>query len=171
MLLQVSRRAADHSSHLAHQHRVLAAVRQIADTYRNINALLDHAHHPVDQQGIDADLGILLKETDHHRRDVQVAKQHRRGDRQLPTRLRVTARRRRFSFLNVRQNPTAVFQVSLPGLRQVHIARGPNQQLRADTHLQRRHRPSHAGRRQSQPPRRRREALLLGNGGEDVHFL
>ncbi|MNC75932.1 hypothetical protein D3C75_1275480 [compost metagenome] len=47
--LQIPGRATDHPTHLAHPDRMLIAVRQCTDTHRHINALLDHAHHPVDQ--------------------------------------------------------------------------------------------------------------------------
>ncbi|MNE87670.1 hypothetical protein D3C80_1848970 [compost metagenome] len=78
---------------------------------------------------------------------------------------------RGFGLLNVRQYPSAVIQITLPGFGQVHTARGSRQQLRANACFHRRHRPGHTGRRQPQPSGSRRETLVLGNRNEHLHFL
>src|SRR5471032_2549267 len=53
----------------------------------------------------------------------------------------------------------------------MHASGSACQQLSANAFFQRRHGPGHAGRRHPQTPGGRREALLLGDGGEDLHFV
>ncbi|MCY1450179.1 hypothetical protein D9M71_669640 [compost metagenome] len=89
----------------------------------------------------------------------------------MPTGLDVTACRGILSFLHFSQNSSTVFQISLPRLAQINTARSAREQLRANALLQRRHRPGNAGGGQTQTPRCCGKALVLGDGGEDLHFL
>jgi hypothetical protein len=74
-------------------------------------------------------------------------------------------------FLHLGENSPTVFQITQTRFAQMHAAGGTDQQLRTNSLLQPRHRPGHAGCRQTQAPRGSGEALLLGNDGEDLHFL
>ena len=150
---------------------MLIAVGQLPDAHGHVDALLHHADHTIHQQRIDRDIGELRQKIHHQWRDKQLTKQYRCGNRQLPTGLGVTARRRVLGFLHLGENSPTIFKITLARLAQMNAARGAREQLRTNTLLQRRDRARDTGGRHAQTPRGRRKPLILCDCGEDLHFL
>src|SRR5437899_927099 len=93
----------------------------------------------------------------------------RRRDHQPSTRPRWLRLRRAFGFLDITENSSDTLQIARADVGQRHVPRGPLQQPRAETVLQRRNQPRHARRRQPEFARRRRKTLKVGHRDKGLH--
>ncbi len=171
MLVEITGRGAHHSAHFADLDRLLPRFLQMADTHGHVDAFIGHVDHAVDQQGVDIHQGKAVQVIAQHWRHIQLAEQHRRGHRQVPTGDGITACRGFFSFIQFGEDTPTIFQVTLTGLGQVQAAGGACQQLSADALFHGGDGPGHARRRSVQAARSSGEALLLGHREKHLHFM
>ena len=74
-----------------------------------------------------------------------------------------------FGFLDIGEDAAGALQIARADIGQRHRARGPLQQPRAETILQRRDQPGHAGWRQAEFAGGRRKALEVGDRDKGGH--
>ena len=143
----------------------------MADPDREIDAILDEVDHAVGQTEVDADIGVALQVGDHYSADVQPAEPYRRRDHELSLRPGAFALDGVLRLLDIGQDPPRPLQVTRAGVGQRHLPRGPLQQPRAETILQRRDQPRDARRRQAKPARRGSKTPQVGHGDKGLHGI
>ncbi len=143
----------------------------MADPDREIDAVLDEVDHAVGQPEVDADVAVALQVGGHHAADMQPAEADRRRDDELPLRPGALARDGVLRLPDIGQDPPRALQVARAGVGQRHLPRGPLQQPRAETVLQRGNQPRDARRRQAKPARRGGKTPQVGHGDESLHGI
>lgn len=99
----------------------------------------------VHEVGLHRHPGMGFQEGQHHRQQVQAAKDHGRRHAQRADGLDVRTARQRIGVRQRLQDAAGIGQVTLPRVRQPKAARGADQQARAKVLLQRGHLPGHGG--------------------------
>ena len=143
----------------------------MADPDREIDAVFDQVDHAIRQPQLTGDLRIAGQIGRHDRADMEAAKANRRRDHQPSTRPRPFALRRTFGLLDIGEDAPDTFQIARADIGQRHRARGPLQQPRPETILQRRHQPCDRRRRQPQSARRRRKTPEVGHRDKGLHGI
>src|SRR6476659_10070346 len=146
-----------------------AGVGEMAYPDREIDTVFDQIDHAVRQSQFARDLGITCQIGRHHRADMEAAESDRRRDHQPAARPRPLRLCRAFGFLDIGENPPDPFPVARADVGQRHLPRGPLQQPRAQTFLQRRNQPRHARGRQPEFARGRRKPLKVGHRDKGLH--
>src|SRR6476646_3027311 len=136
---------------------------------REIDPVFDQIDHAVRQSQFARDLGITCQIGRHHRADMEAPESDRRRDHQPSARPRPLRLRRAFGFLDIGENPPDPFQIARADIGQRHLPRGPLQQPRAETFLQRRDQPRHARGRQPEFAGGRRKPLKVGHRDKGLH--
>ena len=116
----------------------------MADSDREIDAVFDQIDHAVRQSQFAGDLGIAGQIRRHHGTDMEAPESDRRRHHQPSARPRPLRLRRAFGFLDIGEYPSDTFQIARADVGQRDLPRGPLQQPRAETILQRRNQPRHA---------------------------
>jgi hypothetical protein len=122
VLGQISGRRADEAPDRSYLQRRHPGGREVGDTHRHVESFLHQVHDPVNEQGGGAHPGMAAEEVEQSRGDVHTSEQHRGGDRQLPMRLTVRARRRLLRLVDLGQDAAAILEVAVAGLGQAHAA-------------------------------------------------
>src|SRR6266702_1522834 len=146
-----------------------SGVGEMADPDREIDAVFDQIDRAVRQPQFARNLAIACQIRRHHRTDMEPSESDRRRDHQPSARPRSLRLRRAFGFLDIGENPSDTLQVARADVGQRHLPRGPLQQPRAETILQRRNQPRHARRRQPEFTGRRRKTLEVGHRDKGLH--
>jgi hypothetical protein len=141
----------------------------MADPDGKIDAVFDQIDHAVRQPQFAGYLGITLQIRRHDRTDVQAAESDRRRHHQPPARPDTFALGSPLGFLDIGENTACALQIAGADIGQRHLPRGPLQQPRAETLLQRRDQPRHARGRQPKLARRRRKTLEVGHRDKGLH--
>ena len=155
--------------HLADLAGDQAGIGEVTDPDGEVDAVFHQVDHAVRQPQFAGDLGIAHQIGRHHRADVQASETDRGRDRQPPARPRAFALDRAFGFLDIGEDAPDPLEIARADIGQRHRPRGPLQQPRAETVLQRRDQPRHARRRQPQLARRRRKTPEVGDGDKGLH--
>ena len=100
---------------------------------------------------------------------MKPAEADRGGNHQPSARPGALALGRAFGLLDIGEDAAGALQIARAGIGQRHRPRGPLQQPRAETVLQRRDQPRHARWRQAEFSRGRGEALQVGDGDKGLH--
>ena len=143
----------------------------MADPDREIDAILDEVDHAVGQAEVDADVGVALQVGDRYSADVEPAEPYRRRDHELSLRPGAFALDGVLRLPDIGQDPPRPLQVTRAGVGQRHLPRGPLQQPRAETILQRGDQPRDARRRQAKPARRGSKTPQVGHGDKGLHGI
>lgn len=168
---EVAGSAADDPAHRADPERGEAGIGEVADADRDVDALLDEVHRPVDEQRAGGHRRVGVEVVGEDRQDVEPPEQHRGGDRERAGHHAGVARRRGLGLGDLDEDAPALLDVAAPGLGEPHRAGGAGEQPGADRRLERRHRPRHHRRARVEVPRRLGEAHRLRDRRDDAHGL
>ena len=112
------------------------AVRQRADSRRDVDTFLDNPDIAIDQHHSDIELFISLQHIGDHRQNMQPSEHHRCGDIKLTPGFAVRAGYPSLGILNVRQDLSRIGQKTRAVIGQRHSARGTVEQRHTQTAFQ-----------------------------------
>jgi hypothetical protein len=168
---KIGRARTDDASDAADPDRDHARIRQLADTQREIDMLIEKIDDAVDQHHLDIDLAIGLEELRHDRDEMETAEHDRRGQDEFAPGRAVFAGRRPFRFAKIVQNAPTRLEVLTTGVRQGDLPGRAIEQLHPQCLFELGHFPAHGRQRHTQAARGRGEALRLHHYGEYRHRL
>jgi len=124
------------AANLADTNRDEAAVRQRADTDRQVQVIVDQIERSVGQHQAHIDLRKGLQEIGRHRQDMQAAEDHRRAQDEFTSRRVVLPRRAALRFGDLLENALAGGDIGPTRLGQDQLARRTHQQPRSDVRFE-----------------------------------